>query len=166
MSSPAADMGPKVPRTPTPPAPSLHRLAAALESWEIIRLDEGRAAGRKTAQGGRRMDTTGFVHVGGGWAGLRGCSRRSSCVSPLLVRAVRLVAGPSGWLLIVLSCGQVIIVGGGLAGLSAAHTVVERGGRALVLDKKVRHTHTRPFGDHLKRAGSGRHGTSRRRHRQ
>jgi flavin-dependent dehydrogenase len=31
---------------------------------------------------------------------------------------------------------QVIIVGGGLAGLSAAHTVLERGGRALVLDKK------------------------------
>ena len=29
-----------------------------------------------------------------------------------------------------------IIVGGGLAGLSAAHTVLERGGRALVLDKK------------------------------
>lgn len=31
---------------------------------------------------------------------------------------------------------QVIVVGGGLAGLSAAHTVLERGGRALVLDKK------------------------------
>jgi len=31
---------------------------------------------------------------------------------------------------------KVIIVGGGLAGLSAAHTVLERGGRALVLDKK------------------------------
>lgn len=30
---------------------------------------------------------------------------------------------------------QVIIVGGGLAGLSAAHTVIERGGRVLVLDK-------------------------------
>jgi NADPH-dependent 2,4-dienoyl-CoA reductase/sulfur reductase-like enzyme len=29
----------------------------------------------------------------------------------------------------------VIIVGGGLAGLSAAHTVLERGGRVLVLDK-------------------------------
>jgi len=31
---------------------------------------------------------------------------------------------------------KVIIVGGGLAGLSAAHTIVERGGRALVIDKK------------------------------
>jgi len=31
---------------------------------------------------------------------------------------------------------KVIIVGGGLAGLSAAHTVLERGGRALVIDKK------------------------------
>ena len=31
---------------------------------------------------------------------------------------------------------KVIIVGGGLAGLSAAHTILERGGRALVLDKK------------------------------
>jgi flavocytochrome c len=30
---------------------------------------------------------------------------------------------------------QVIVVGGGLAGLSAAHTVLERGGRVLVLDK-------------------------------
>lgn len=31
---------------------------------------------------------------------------------------------------------KVIVVGGGLAGLSAAHTVLERGGRCLVLDKK------------------------------
>jgi len=31
---------------------------------------------------------------------------------------------------------QVIIVGGGLAGLSAAHTVLERGGNVLVLDKQ------------------------------
>lgn len=31
---------------------------------------------------------------------------------------------------------KVIVVGGGLAGLSAAHTVLERGGRVLVLDKK------------------------------
>lgn len=31
---------------------------------------------------------------------------------------------------------QVIVVGGGLAGLSAAHTVLQRGGRCLVLDKK------------------------------
>lgn len=29
-----------------------------------------------------------------------------------------------------------IVVGGGLAGLSAAHTVLERGGRCLVIDKK------------------------------
>eukprot|EP01096_Ripella_sp_DP13-Kostka_P008124 TRINITY_DN301_c0_g2_i3.p1 TRINITY_DN301_c0_g2~~TRINITY_DN301_c0_g2_i3.p1 ORF type:complete len:1349 (-),score=671.96 TRINITY_DN301_c0_g2_i3:116-4162(-) len=32
---------------------------------------------------------------------------------------------------------QVIVVGGGLAGLSAAHTVLERGGRVLVLDKNA-----------------------------
>ncbi|EKM80776.1 hypothetical protein AGABI1DRAFT_112511 [Agaricus bisporus var. burnettii JB137-S8] len=31
---------------------------------------------------------------------------------------------------------QVIVVGGGLAGLSAAHTVLERGGNVLVLDKQ------------------------------
>ena len=31
---------------------------------------------------------------------------------------------------------KVIVVGGGLAGLSAAHTVLERGGGVLVLDKK------------------------------
>jgi flavocytochrome c len=31
---------------------------------------------------------------------------------------------------------KVIVVGGGLAGMSAAHTVLERGGRVLVLDKK------------------------------
>jgi phytoene dehydrogenase-like protein len=30
---------------------------------------------------------------------------------------------------------QVIVVGGGLAGLSAAHTVLERGGNVLLLDK-------------------------------
>jgi succinate dehydrogenase/fumarate reductase flavoprotein subunit len=30
---------------------------------------------------------------------------------------------------------QVIVVGGGLAGLSAAHTILERGGRVLLLDK-------------------------------
>jgi heterodisulfide reductase subunit A-like polyferredoxin len=30
---------------------------------------------------------------------------------------------------------QVIIVGGGLAGLSAAHTVLEQGGNVLVIDK-------------------------------
>eukprot|EP01110_Echinostelium_bisporum_P007348 TRINITY_DN27_c0_g1_i1.p1 TRINITY_DN27_c0_g1~~TRINITY_DN27_c0_g1_i1.p1 ORF type:complete len:639 (+),score=390.60 TRINITY_DN27_c0_g1_i1:60-1976(+) len=32
---------------------------------------------------------------------------------------------------------QVIVVGGGLAGLSAAHTVLENGGRVLVLDKNA-----------------------------
>ena len=31
---------------------------------------------------------------------------------------------------------QVIVVGGGLAGLSAAHTVLERGGNVLLLDKQ------------------------------
>jgi hypothetical protein len=30
---------------------------------------------------------------------------------------------------------QVIVVGGGLSGLSAAHTVLERGGKVLLLDK-------------------------------
>lgn len=30
---------------------------------------------------------------------------------------------------------QVIVVGGGLAGLSAAHTLLERGASVLVLDK-------------------------------
>eukprot|EP00218_Dolichomastix_sp_CCMP3274_P008867 CAMPEP_0170133594 /NCGR_PEP_ID=MMETSP0033_2-20121228/1410_1 /TAXON_ID=195969 /ORGANISM="Dolichomastix tenuilepis, Strain CCMP3274" /LENGTH=522 /DNA_ID=CAMNT_0010369097 /DNA_START=14 /DNA_END=1582 /DNA_ORIENTATION=+ len=30
---------------------------------------------------------------------------------------------------------QVIVVGGGLAGLSAAHTIIERGGKVLLLDK-------------------------------
>ena len=30
---------------------------------------------------------------------------------------------------------QVIVIGGGLAGLSAAHTVLEHGGRVLLLDK-------------------------------
>src|SRR5690349_6562120 len=30
---------------------------------------------------------------------------------------------------------QVIVVGGGLSGLSAAHTVLERGGNVLLLDK-------------------------------
>jgi phytoene dehydrogenase-like protein len=29
----------------------------------------------------------------------------------------------------------VIVVGGGLAGLSAAHTILERGGNVLLLDK-------------------------------
>lgn len=32
---------------------------------------------------------------------------------------------------------QVIVIGGGLAGLSAAHTVLERGGRVLVLEKNT-----------------------------
>ena len=30
---------------------------------------------------------------------------------------------------------QIIVVGGGLAGLSAAHTALERGARVLVIDK-------------------------------
>jgi len=30
---------------------------------------------------------------------------------------------------------QVIVIGGGLAGLSAAHTVLEYGGRVILLDK-------------------------------
>ena len=30
---------------------------------------------------------------------------------------------------------RVIVVGGGLAGLSAAHTVLERGGNVILLDK-------------------------------
>lgn len=34
-----------------------------------------------------------------------------------------------------MSGARVIVVGGGLAGLSAAHTVLERGGRVIVLDK-------------------------------
>jgi succinate dehydrogenase/fumarate reductase flavoprotein subunit len=32
---------------------------------------------------------------------------------------------------------QTIVIGGGLSGLSAAHTVLERGGRVLVLDKSA-----------------------------
>lgn len=31
---------------------------------------------------------------------------------------------------------KVIVVGGALAGLSAAHTIIENGGSVLVLDKK------------------------------
>lgn len=31
---------------------------------------------------------------------------------------------------------QVIVVGGGLAGLSAAHTLLERGANVLLLDKQ------------------------------
>ena len=30
---------------------------------------------------------------------------------------------------------NVIVVGGGLAGLSAAHTILERGGNVILLDK-------------------------------
>jgi len=48
---------------------------------------------------------------------------------------------------------QVIIVGGGLSGLSAAHTVLERGGNVLVLDKN-------PFlGGNSVKATSGINGT-------
>jgi succinate dehydrogenase/fumarate reductase flavoprotein subunit len=32
---------------------------------------------------------------------------------------------------------QVIVVGGGLAGLTAAHSVLEKGGRVILLDKVV-----------------------------
>lgn len=32
---------------------------------------------------------------------------------------------------------QVIVIGGGLAGLSAAHTVLEKGGRVILLDKEA-----------------------------
>ncbi len=32
---------------------------------------------------------------------------------------------------------RVIVVGGGLAGLSAAHTVLERGGNVILLDKNA-----------------------------
>ena len=35
----------------------------------------------------------------------------------------------------VFPANQVIVVGGGLAGMSAANTVVENGGRTLLLDK-------------------------------
>jgi hypothetical protein len=37
---------------------------------------------------------------------------------------------------ISLSMAQVIVVGGGLAGLSAAHTLLERGANVLLLDKQ------------------------------
>jgi succinate dehydrogenase/fumarate reductase flavoprotein subunit len=30
---------------------------------------------------------------------------------------------------------KVIVVGGGLAGLSAAHTIIQRGGNVILLDK-------------------------------
>jgi len=33
---------------------------------------------------------------------------------------------------------KAIVVGGGLSGLSAAHTILERGGNVLVLDKVSR----------------------------
>ena len=35
-----------------------------------------------------------------------------------------------------LNMAQVIVVGGGLAGLSAAHTLLERGANVLLLDKQ------------------------------
>ena len=35
----------------------------------------------------------------------------------------------------MLLCVQVIVIGGGLAGLTTAHTVLERGGRVVLLDK-------------------------------
>jgi ribulose 1,5-bisphosphate synthetase/thiazole synthase len=36
----------------------------------------------------------------------------------------------------IVQMAQVIVVGGGLAGLSAAHTILERGGNVLLLDKQ------------------------------
>eukprot|EP00421_Protoceratium_reticulatum_P018281 CAMPEP_0168389826 /NCGR_PEP_ID=MMETSP0228-20121227/17160_1 /TAXON_ID=133427 /ORGANISM="Protoceratium reticulatum, Strain CCCM 535 (=CCMP 1889)" /LENGTH=97 /DNA_ID=CAMNT_0008403103 /DNA_START=77 /DNA_END=367 /DNA_ORIENTATION=- len=35
----------------------------------------------------------------------------------------------------VFPCGQAIVVGGGLAGMSAANTVLENGGKVVLLDK-------------------------------
>ena len=37
----------------------------------------------------------------------------------------------------VFPADQVIVVGGGLAGFSAAHTVLEHGGKVLLLDKSA-----------------------------
>ena len=44
---------------------------------------------------------------------------------------------------------QVIVVGGGFSGLSAAHTVLECGGNVFVLDKNSF------FGDNLMKATAG-----------
>lgn len=45
-------------------------------------------------------------------------------------------AAASASSLVTVKGAKVIVVGGGLAGLSAAHSVLERGGRVLVIDKK------------------------------
>ena len=37
----------------------------------------------------------------------------------------------------VIMSKQVIVIGGGLAGLSAAHTVLEKGGRVILVDKEA-----------------------------
>jgi len=39
-------------------------------------------------------------------------------------------------LITIILMAQVIVVGGGLAGLSAAHTLLERGANVLLLDKQ------------------------------
>ena len=44
---------------------------------------------------------------------------------------------------------QVIIVGGGLAGLSAAHTLLERGSNVLLLDKQPSVSHKSQFNSRL-----------------
>ena len=51
---------------------------------------------------------------------------------------------------------QVIIIGGGLAGLSAAHTVLENGGAVILLDKM------KFLGGNSTRATSGINGVCRR----
>jgi flavin-dependent dehydrogenase len=43
-----------------------------------------------------------------------------------------------------MAASQVIVIGGGLAGLSAAHTVLEHGGRVVLLDKVSKPKGRRP----------------------
>jgi len=45
-----------------------------------------------------------------------------------------------------MAASQVIVIGGGLAGLSAAHTVLEHGGRVVLLDKVSKPKSSRPRG--------------------
>lgn len=47
-----------------------------------------------------------------------------------------LLSSPSFPTLVCATMAQVIVVGGGLAGLSAAHTLLERGANVLLLDKQ------------------------------